>query len=104
VHSAVPVLGLHMLYPRLVEFEKAITFPAIMVFATFNEVLSPRVEASKVDPTFSTNPVGIGILFVLFQNSVVWERLIAANTIRHWVVVVRNEERSQPWGIDFELI
>lgn len=102
--SAIPVLGLHMLYPRLVEFEKAIAFPAIMVFATFNVVLSPRVDAAKVDATFSANPMGIGILFVLFQNSVVWERLIAANTVHHRVFVVRNEERSQPWGIDVEFI
>jgi hypothetical protein len=54
-----------MLDPRLVGFEKAITFPAVMVFATFHIVFSPRVGAPKVDATVIADPMGIGILFVL---------------------------------------
>jgi hypothetical protein len=91
VRSAIPVLGLHVLDLRLLEFEKAIAFPAVMVIATFYVVLSPRGEAPKVDVTVIADMVSIGILFVLLQGSFVWERSLTAHTIRHRMVVVQNE-------------
>jgi hypothetical protein len=96
------VLGFHVLDHRLFEFEMAIMFLAVMMIATLYVVLSLRVEAPKVDVTIIADPVGIGILFMLLQGSVAWKRSLAANTIRHRMIVVRDKEDGQPWGIDLE--
>jgi hypothetical protein len=68
------VLGLCVLDLRLLKFEKAVTFPAVMVNWASYVVLSPRVEAPKFGVTvIVAEPVGIEILFVLLQGPVVRE-------------------------------
>jgi hydrogenase/urease accessory protein HupE len=102
VRSAIQVLGLHVLDHRLFEIKQAIMFPAVMMIGTLYVVLSLRVGAPKVDATIVADPVGIGILIVLLQRSDAWERSLAANTVRHRMVVVRDKEGSWPWEIDLE--
>jgi len=67
-------------------------------------VLSPHIEAPKFGVTVkAADTVGIETLLVLLP--VVWEQLLPANTIRHWTVVVRDEEGdSHSRGIDLEFI
>ena len=99
-----PVLGFHVLDLRLLEFEKAVTFPTVMVNWASYVVSSPLVEAPKFGVTaIAADPVGIRILVVLLQGTVVWEQSLTTNTIRHWMIVVRNEEGgSHSRGIDLE--
>jgi hypothetical protein len=73
MRAAIPMLGLHVLNPRLFEFEETIAFSAVMVIATLYVVFSLRVEAPKVDVAVIANPVGVGILFVLLQCLIVSE-------------------------------
>lgn len=73
MRAAIAMLGLHVLDPRLFEFEETIAFSAVMVIATLYVVFSLRVEAPKVDVAIIANPVGIGIIFVLLQCLIVSE-------------------------------
>lgn len=72
--------------------EITIARPAVMVGATVYVVLSPRVVAREVAIAVVAWPVDIGNVFVLLEGKVVWEGSVAANTIDHWMVVVRGEE------------
>jgi hypothetical protein len=75
MRAAIPMLGLHVLNPRLLQIEVTITFLAVMVIATLDVVFSLGVEAPEVDVALRANPVpvGIGILFMLLQGSIVSE-------------------------------
>ena len=71
MRSAIRVLGLHVLDPRLFKFEKAIAFPAVVMVETLYVVLPLCVEAPKVDVTAFADPVCIGRPSVLLQGLVV---------------------------------
>jgi hypothetical protein len=77
------MLGLHMLYFRLLGVEQAIAIPAVVVIGTLPVVLVTRIGAPKVEIAIIARPVGIGILFVLLQCPVTCERSFTAITIRH---------------------
>jgi len=83
MRATIPMLGLHVLNPRLLEFEETIAFPAIVVMATLHVMFSLCIGAPKVDVAVIANPVGIGIVFVLLQGSIVSKRLLTANTVCH---------------------
>ena len=86
------MLGLHVLHLRLLEVEQAITIPAVMVIGTLPVMLFTRIGAPEIEVAIIAWPVGIGILFVLLQCPVTWERSFTAITIRHRMIVVRSKE------------
>ena len=65
---------------------------AVMGGAAVYVVLLPLDVACKVAIAVIAWPVDIGSDFVLLEVEVVWEGSVAANTIDHWMVVIRSEE------------
>lgn len=68
MHAAIPMLGLHVLNPQLLDLEVTVTFLAVMVTATRYEVFLQCAGAPKFDVAVLANPVGFGIVFVLLQG------------------------------------
>jgi hypothetical protein len=60
-----------------------IAFLAVMMIWTLGVVLLSHVGALEVEVAVIAGPMGVGILFVLLQCSIVWEPLLAAIAIRH---------------------
>jgi hypothetical protein len=97
------MLGLHMLYFRLLGVEQAIAIPAVVVIGTLPVVLVTRIGAPKVEIAIIARPVGIGILFVLLQCPVTCERSFTAITIRHRIIVVQSEEGDVSFKPDIKI-
>ena len=96
--------GIHVVTDVALAPEMTIAFPTVMVHAAAYVMLLPRLVACEVAVAIIAWPVGIGIAFVLLKGSVVWERSCAANTIGHWMVVVRSEEETSHENVVTEYI
>ena len=84
--------GVYVVTEVALALEMPIARPAVMVNATVQVVLLPRVVVHKIAVAVVARPVGIGIAYVLLEGEVVWEPLFAARTKGHWMVVTRSEE------------
>jgi hypothetical protein len=59
------MLRVHVLRPGLLVVEMAITFPAVKVVVALGVVLLQRAEALEILVTVMTEPVRVGIFYVL---------------------------------------
>jgi hypothetical protein len=66
VSLAIPMLGGHVLDPRLLGVEVTIAVPARRMVWALYVVLPPRFGTLKVDVAVIAGPVGVGVLLVLF--------------------------------------
>jgi hypothetical protein len=73
--------GVYVVTEIALALEMPIARPAVIVRATVYVVLLPCVVARKIAVAGIAWPVGIGIVFMLLEGAVVWERSSAAITI-----------------------
>jgi hypothetical protein len=83
VHSAIPVLGIHMSRLRRLGVEILVTLPAVVVIWALYVVLLPSIVARKVKATVVADPVGVGIVLMLLKRTIVWKPSYTAVAVCH---------------------
>ena len=81
VLHAIPVFGIHMLLPGLLEVEMLVALLAVVVIRVLYIVLPQGVIALKVEVAVIAGPMRIGILLVLLESTIVPKPSFAAVTI-----------------------
>lgn len=74
MYTTIPMLGAHVLSPRLIRVEMLTAAPAVMVVGAFHVMLFSCVDAREVDIAVITGPMEAGVLLVLLEGTVVRKR------------------------------